>query len=85
MNDRSADYIWPDIFADPDMPYCLEEGEHERRGAALADALTGWANVMAGSRPPATFGTAMAKLNEITGCATPDETMRAAKIWRGAN
>ena len=85
MNNQSADYIWPDIFANPDKPYRLEEGDHERRGAALADALTAWANVKAGSRPPATFGAAMVRLNEITGCLTPDETMRAAEIWRGAN
>ncbi len=85
MNDQSADYIWPAIFVNPDMLYCLGEGERERRGAALADTLTGWANVMAGSRPPATFGAGMVRLNEITGCLTPDETMRAATEWRGAN
>ena len=85
MNDQSADYIWPDIFANPDMPYRLEDGKHERRGAALADALTGWANAMAGSRPPETFGAAMVRLHEITGCLTPEETMQAAKEWRGAN
>ena len=75
------DYIWPEIFTDPDILYHPEAGEDERRGAALADTLMGWANCMAGSNPPETFGVVMVKLGEITGCLTSEDASQAAKEW----
>jgi hypothetical protein len=56
---------WPQCFIDGQIPA-------DRSNKALcADALTAWANCMAGHKPPETFGVTMQAIGVRLGCTPP--------------
>jgi hypothetical protein len=69
-----SEFMWPECFITgivdtrkPNLALC-------------ADALTGWANCMAGQKPPEKFGDAMAKISMRLGIAgTPENFMAYAE------
>lgn len=73
--------IWPEIFDDPDMDFFPGVSADKRKGAALGIQLVGWANCMAGAKPPKGFGKAMAALSIFTGVSGLHDVTEAAKAW----
>lgn len=71
-----TEYIWPEIFVDPDA--CERPAERARE-AAVAMALHGWGLCCAGAKMPKAFGRGMVKLGQWAGeTLTPDNVDRLA-------
>jgi len=70
------EYIWPEIFVDPDA--CERPAKNARK-IAVADALHGWGLCSVGAEIPEAFGRGMVKLGEWAGkTLTPDNASRLA-------
>ena len=64
--------IWSKVFTDENFVYRDNE-----KDLALADGLMGWANCMAGNKPPKEFGTGMVKIGKLLGISCQPETLMA--------
>ena len=60
----TSNYIWPEVFKTGGANY---PKTHEGRGAALADANSGWAICMSGEMPPEKFGEGMVAISQYLG------------------
>lgn len=67
---RDVVYLWPEVLETGVVP------SDYSREQAVADALSGWGNVMAGQTPPKNFGKGMALLGATYGFTpTTDGTL----------
>lgn len=72
------EYIWPEVFLNSEFSYDPTDLNHKHK--AWVDGLVGWANCMAGSKPPKEFGQGMCKIGLVLeGLVLYEELMQYSK------